>query len=234
MPTEPLVRFLVHYKLIKESSLTKDVIEQFNRLGCSVCEMELMRRPSIRPLTDRSRPPVGIRWAFDSIEMPCNQASTNFKQITNFADEGSRAFRPYEHKDNTMECVAVVIRLHIAWVKAKVGVDVVVYRKDNHPTYRSVTVRQVLHGARLPIHNETSADYVHQGAALPENSFLHGIPKSLAMLRGAQMGLRHLSKAFMYHCLLDLLSVPTGAELAVQKAPKGALLLGTEDFNKLA
>ena len=142
LAVRPLVEMMVRLRLVRASDVTADILEQYNRLGCHSCERELMRRPSIPPLKDASRAPPGLRWTFDTLTLPCKSAGTSHMELTTFIDDGSRIARAYTHKDYTDTSIKAMILMHNAWVRAKTGKDVAVYRKDNHPTYRSKSTRQ--------------------------------------------------------------------------------------------
>ena len=123
---------------LRNGAVTKADIEEYVRRGCGICESIKMRRRPFPAPSDKTPPPVGKRWVFDSLTLRTKSALGNkyLTRFVNVVENGDGKRRTYGHKELTAEDLESVVQKHRAFVRPHHG-EILILKHDGHPSLRS-------------------------------------------------------------------------------------------------
>ena len=180
---------------LKAGKVTKADIEAYVKHGCGICDSTKMKRRPFKSLKDKTKPPIGVSWAMDSLSLRVPSAQHNFLYINRFVDRGSGKRRSYGSLTLTADTLAEVIHLHRAFVRPDHG-EIHVFKSDGLPALRSYKIIEVLRDCEM--RKDMSPAYIHEGVGEVEITFLHDVPSAVAMLRQAARPESHFYTSFLH------------------------------------
>ena len=183
---------------LPKSFITKDAIREYMADPCGICETSKMKRRSFRGVHDKTASPLGMKWAFDSIALRKPSAQWGYMHILRFVNEieqptlGMR--RSYGLVSLKSDDISAAIQTHRAWVRPVHG-EVMIYKKDGHPTHRGASIESLL--ANASIVDQETPPYDHEGVGSVEVTWSHDVPSANALLLGCGSSEPHFFTAFL-------------------------------------
>jgi hypothetical protein len=124
---------------IRASIITPDDVALYIKQPCGICESAKMKRRSFKLVEDKTLPPAGKKWSFDTMHMRVPSFFFNNMYITRFICRGTSYKRSYAHKTMTAINFEELCQKHRAWVRVLHG-EILIVRHDAlsaHTTARS-------------------------------------------------------------------------------------------------
>ena len=180
---------------LRAGVVTKADIEEFVRRGCGICETAKMRRRAFKAPTDKTPPPIGKRWVFDSLTLRTVSALGNkyLTRFVNVVEGGDGKRRTYGHKVLTEEALEGCIQKLRAFVRPHHG-EIFILKHDGLPALRSHAFADYMADSKM--HDEMSPPFVHEGVGGAEITFQWDVPSANALLAGSDSGEEHFETAF--------------------------------------
>ena len=170
---------------LRASVITKADIETVIREGCGICEVAKMRRRAFTSsqVRDKTPPPVGKIWGFDTLSLRVPAAETKEVNLTRFVNilvpplPGKN--RTYAHKLMDSASIEGIIQEHRAFVRPIHG-EIWAVKMDSHPTHRGRPIADFLIDSGM--NKRLSPPYVHEGVGEIEVTWQWDVPAANCLL----------------------------------------------------
>ena len=171
---------------LRASIITKADIETVIREGCGICEVAKMRRRAFTSsaVQDKTPPPVGRVWGFDTLSLRVPAAETKDVYLTRFVnliapELGPGKKRTYAHKSMDSPSMEGVIQEQRAFVRPVHG-EIWAVKMDSHPTHRGYPISEFLKDSSMG--KLLSPPYVHEGVGAIEVTWQWDVPGANCLL----------------------------------------------------